>query len=90
MITRLSMGSGEEVEETPKPQRESLMGKRARVTRGARAGEVVEVVAEANGQTTAVWTDEAGTKHRFRAASNIFSPVATRRRTKRAKKKKGD
>ncbi len=88
MITTLSIGGGEAVEETPElPQQESFMGK-AKVTRGSRAGEIVEIVEEKGGMTTAVWTDAKGTQHRFRAPSNMFEPIATRRRAKRAKKKK--
>lgn len=90
MITTLSMGGGDVEETASKLQKESFMGKKARVTRGSRAGEIVEVVAEADGQTTAVWTDPAGNQHRFRAPSNMFQPVVTRRRVKRAKKKKAE
>lgn len=91
MITRLGMGGGEEIEETPSNlKKEDLMGNRAIVTRGSRGGQVVEIVAEVDGQTTAVWTDPEGQEHRFRAPSNMFEPVATRKRASRAKKKKDD
>ena len=91
MITSLSMGGGEDVEETPEaPQKESfIMGRQmAKVRRGGRAGEIVEIVEEARGMITAVWTGPMGDPHRFKAPSNMFEPIATRKRAKRARKKK--
>lgn len=88
MITSLGNVGGEEIPETPQPQRENLMGKRATVTRGPRAGKTVEVISEIAGTIIAIWTDEKGQQHRFAAPSNIFQPIVTRKRTKRARKPK--
>ncbi len=88
MITRSSMG-GEDVNDVPPIVGADITGPGlARVTRGPRVNELVNIVSEADGMTTAVWTDQKGQVHRFKAESTMFQKIAPRKRTHRARKKK--
>ncbi len=69
---------------SPKPRDEIIA--QARVLTGPRAGKIVKVVEEQAGMTTAIFTDDKGVDHRFKAPSIQLQKV--RSRTFRRRKKK--